>query len=52
MTSKIIMIFGKNGKVGNFASEKPWEQYSFGWEIVGNEDQKSWEIVRNLLISK
>ncbi len=50
MTSKIIRTFRKNRKVGNFTSERLWEPCSFGWEMVGDEDWNSWEMVRNLLI--
>lgn len=37
--------------MGNFASKKCREPCSFGWDMVGDEDMKSWEMVRNLLIS-
>ncbi len=33
----------KVGNVWNFASEKSWKPCSFGWEMVGDEDLKSWE---------
>ncbi len=45
-------ILKKTGKVGNFASEKSWEPCSFVWEMVGDEDVKSWEMVWKLLSSK
>ncbi len=35
-----------------FAFEKSWEPYNFSWKMVGDENQKNWEIVGNLLISK
>ncbi len=28
------MVYWKNGKVGNFASEMSWEPHSFGFEMV------------------
>ncbi len=31
---------------------KSWEPCSFGWEMVGDGDLKSWEMVGNLLISE
>ncbi len=52
VTSEIIWIsLKKNGKVENFACEKLWEPCSFGWEMVGDEDLKIWEMAGNLLFS-
>ncbi len=52
-----INVFGQeNDQQNNFRifgekMEKSWEFY-YGWEMVGDEDQESWEMVGNLLISK
>ncbi len=53
MTSKIILTFLKKKieKLG-FAFEKSWESCSFGWEMFGDEDLNTCEMVENLLISK
>ncbi len=43
--AKYFGHFEKNGKVGKFADEKSREPCSFGWEMVRDEDLKSWEFV-------
>ncbi len=41
------ILINERRKVRNiyFASEKSYEPCSFSWEIVGDEDMKSWEMV-------
>ncbi len=43
-------ILENNGKIGNFASDRLWEPCRFDWEMIRDEDLKSWELVGNLLI--
>ncbi len=42
-TNERIQTFWKKSKSLYFASEKMWESCSFDWEMVGDEDLKSWE---------